>query len=180
MSGFGINTNILETNLINLGVIIGALIYLGGGFIGPLLDGRKERIFKDLREANERYERAQQALREAQSEFEQAQTNAVAIRTEAKTTAENLAAQMMTRCEQDVARFTSSTQVVINAEQEKIKRKIRSQFSQEVLRDAKSRLKNLLYVKPGVNLSESFSQHSNVVLSRHQTIIDGLIAKLDA
>lgn len=29
--GFGLNTNLLETNLINLGVVLGLLIYFGKG-----------------------------------------------------------------------------------------------------------------------------------------------------
>lgn len=29
--GFGINTNILETNLVNLAVVIGVLVYFGKG-----------------------------------------------------------------------------------------------------------------------------------------------------
>lgn len=29
--GFGLNTNILDTNFINLGVVIGVLIYFGKG-----------------------------------------------------------------------------------------------------------------------------------------------------
>lgn len=30
-NGFGLNTNLLETNLINLGVVLGLLIYFGKG-----------------------------------------------------------------------------------------------------------------------------------------------------
>jgi len=30
-NGFGLNTNILETNLVNLAVVIGVLVYFGKG-----------------------------------------------------------------------------------------------------------------------------------------------------
>ena len=45
---FGINTNILETNIINLTVVIGVLIYVGGDVLNSLLKTRKENILKSL------------------------------------------------------------------------------------------------------------------------------------
>ena len=42
--GFGINTNLLETNILNLSVVIGVLVYFGGDVLSSLLTNRKELI----------------------------------------------------------------------------------------------------------------------------------------
>ena len=53
---FGINTNILETNIINLTVVIGVLIYVGGDVLNSLLKTRKENILKSLTDAEQKYQ----------------------------------------------------------------------------------------------------------------------------
>ena len=38
--GFGLNLNLLDTNLINLGILIAVLLYFAPGFIGKILNER--------------------------------------------------------------------------------------------------------------------------------------------
>ena len=59
---FGINTNILETNIINLTVVIGVLIYVGGDVLNSLLKTRKENILKSLTDAEQKYQETLDAL----------------------------------------------------------------------------------------------------------------------
>jgi F-type H+-transporting ATPase subunit b len=70
--GFGFNTNILETNVINLAVVIAVVVSVVGDAVRELLKNRKETIINNLREAdnraNEALERdlAKAQLQEAQ------------------------------------------------------------------------------------------------------------------
>jgi F-type H+-transporting ATPase subunit b len=47
--GFGFNFDILETNLINLVIIIAVLFYFGRGFVGKILTERRSGIEGDSR-----------------------------------------------------------------------------------------------------------------------------------
>jgi F-type H+-transporting ATPase subunit b len=49
--GFGLNFDILETNLINLVIIIAVLFYFGRGFVGKILTERRSAIQEAIQEA---------------------------------------------------------------------------------------------------------------------------------
>uniref|UniRef100_UPI0030E5BB22 ATP synthase CF0 subunit I n=1 Tax=Acanthophyllum pungens TaxID=2603716 RepID=UPI0030E5BB22 len=79
---FGVNTDILATNLINLSVVIGVLIFFGKGVLSDLLDNRKQRILntiknsEDLRgRAIEQLEKARVRLRKIEIEADQFRVN---------------------------------------------------------------------------------------------------------
>nr|YP_009001989.1 ATP synthase CF0 B subunit [Puelia olyriformis]AEI70756.1 ATP synthase CF0 subunit I [Puelia olyriformis]AGH33769.1 ATP synthase CF0 B subunit [Puelia olyriformis]ULQ67390.1 ATP synthase CF0 subunit I [Puelia olyriformis] len=50
---FGLNTDILATNLINLTIVVGVLIFFGKGVLKDLLDNRKQRILSTIRNSEE-------------------------------------------------------------------------------------------------------------------------------
>ena len=52
--GFGINLNLFETNLINLVIVIGVLYWFLKGFLGGMLQRRRETILRDLEDAESR------------------------------------------------------------------------------------------------------------------------------
>nr|YP_010968081.1 CF0 subunit I [Airampoa soehrensii]WNM94457.1 CF0 subunit I [Airampoa soehrensii] len=79
---FGFNTDILATNLINLGVVIGVLIFFGKGVLSDLLDNRKQRILNTIRnseelrgKAIEQLEKARTRLRKVEKEADQFRVN---------------------------------------------------------------------------------------------------------
>nr|YP_009869437.1 ATP synthase CF0 B subunit [Allium schoenoprasoides]QGY74649.1 ATP synthase CF0 subunit I [Allium schoenoprasoides]QKJ81112.1 ATP synthase CF0 B subunit [Allium schoenoprasoides] len=79
---FGFNTDILATNLINLSVVLGVLIFFGKGVLNDLLDNRKQRILstignsEELRKgAIEQLERARARLRKVEMEAEEYRIN---------------------------------------------------------------------------------------------------------
>ena len=71
--GFGFNGNILETNILNLGVVLGIVVSLGGDTLRSLLSNRQEGISKNLQQADERAQEAKQRVLEAKSQLEKAQ-----------------------------------------------------------------------------------------------------------
>nr|YP_010411743.1 ATP synthase CF0 subunit I [Lophophora diffusa]URP30837.1 ATP synthase CF0 subunit I [Lophophora diffusa] len=86
---FGFNTDILATNLINLSVVIGVLIFFGKGVcagcllsLSDLLDNRKRRILNTIRnseelrgKAIEQLEKARARLRKVEIEADQFRVN---------------------------------------------------------------------------------------------------------
>jgi F-type H+-transporting ATPase subunit b len=80
--GFGINTNILETNIINLAAVVGIVVSFVGSNLTALLDERKKTILSNLEEANQRAIEAQEKLNAAKASLEAAKKKAQEIRQE--------------------------------------------------------------------------------------------------
>jgi F-type H+-transporting ATPase subunit b len=80
--GFGINTNIFETNIINLAVVVGIAISFVGNNLNALLEDRKKTILNNLQEANQRATDAQEKLNAARAQLELAKKKAQEIREE--------------------------------------------------------------------------------------------------
>jgi F-type H+-transporting ATPase subunit b len=70
--GIGLNTDILETGLINILALVGILIYAGKDFLGSLLEERKTTIVKGVQDAEDRLNEAQKRLNEAEKQLSQA------------------------------------------------------------------------------------------------------------
>jgi len=71
-NGIGLNTDILETGLINIVALLAILIYTGRDFLGSLLEERKTTIVKGVQDAEDRLNEAQKRLAEAQKQLNQA------------------------------------------------------------------------------------------------------------
>nr|ALO21347.1 CF0 subunit I of ATP synthase [Chlorogonium capillatum] len=80
--GFGINTNIFETNIINLAAVVGIVVSFVGNNLRSLLDDRKKTILYNLEEANQRALEAQEKLNNAKAGLEYAKKKAQLIREE--------------------------------------------------------------------------------------------------
>nr|YP_010993378.1 ATP synthase CF0 subunit I [Peucedanum dissolutum]WOZ10229.1 ATP synthase CF0 subunit I [Peucedanum dissolutum] len=79
---FGFNTDILATNLINLSVVLGVLVFFGKGVLSDLLDNRKQRILNTIRNSEElrggaieQLEKARTRLRKEEMEADQFRVN---------------------------------------------------------------------------------------------------------
>nr|YP_009765825.1 ATP synthase CF0 B subunit [Julbernardia globiflora]QIS96185.1 ATP synthase CF0 B subunit [Julbernardia globiflora]QSX28358.1 CF0 subunit I [Julbernardia paniculata] len=73
---FGFNTDILATNPINLSVVLGVLIFLGKGVLSDLLDNRKQRILKTIRNSEELREGAIEQLEKARARLQKVEMEA--------------------------------------------------------------------------------------------------------
>ena len=70
--GIGLNTDILETGLLNILALLGILIFTGRDFLGSLLEERKTTIVKSVQDAEDRLNEAQKRLNEAKKQLNQA------------------------------------------------------------------------------------------------------------
>jgi len=84
--GISLNTDILETGLINILALLGILIYTGRDFLGSLLEERRTTIVKGVQDAEDRLSEAQKRLVEAQKQLNQATIVISEIKNETVTT----------------------------------------------------------------------------------------------
>jgi len=80
--GFGINTDIFETNIINLAVVIAIVVSFVGNNLTAVLDDRKKTILNNLQEATQRALEAEEKLNQARTQLELAKKKAQEIRAE--------------------------------------------------------------------------------------------------
>jgi F-type H+-transporting ATPase subunit b len=84
--GIGLNTDILETGLLNILALLGILIFAGKDFLGSLLEERKATIVQGVQDAENRLNEAQKRLKEAKKQLDQANIVIVQIKKETVTT----------------------------------------------------------------------------------------------
>ena len=84
--GISLNTDILETGLINILALLAILIYTGRDFLGSLLEERRTTIVKGVQDAEDRLSEAQKRLVEAQKQLNQATIVISEIKNETVTT----------------------------------------------------------------------------------------------
>ena len=70
--GISLNTDILETGVINILALLAILIYTGRDFLGSLLEERRTTIVKGVQDAEDRLNEAQKRLSEAEKQLNQA------------------------------------------------------------------------------------------------------------
>jgi len=66
-----LNTDILETGVINISIVIGILFYTGKDFLGSLLKERKTIIIKSVQDAEDGLTEAKNRLKEAEKQLNQ-------------------------------------------------------------------------------------------------------------
>lgn len=142
--GLGFNTNILETNIINLAVVLGVVISFIGDALRSLLNNRKETILKNLQEADQRANEAQEKLNQARIKFELAQKKATEIKEQSILTAEQEKKQSIRQAEQDVLRLEELKQETLLFQQQKAVSEISQQVITLALKQVREKLNNRL------------------------------------
>ena len=84
--GISLNTDILETGLINIAALLGILFYTGRDFLGSLLEERRTTIVKGVQDAEDRLSEAKKRLVEAEKQLNQANIVISEIKNETVTT----------------------------------------------------------------------------------------------
>ena len=88
--GIGLNTDILETGLLNIIVVIAILVYTGKDFLGSILEERRATIINGVQDAEDRLSEAQKRLNAAEKQLSQANLIISEIRKETTTTKKTL------------------------------------------------------------------------------------------
>jgi len=133
---FGFNTNILETNLINLAVVIGVLVYFGKGVLTTILNNRKETILSTIRDAEERYQEAIEKLNQARTQLEQAKAKAEEIRVNGILQMEREKQELIKAADEDSKRLEETKNLTIRFAEQKAIVQIRQQVSRLTVKRA--------------------------------------------
>ncbi|MGB3311957.1 MAG: F0F1 ATP synthase subunit B [Nodosilinea sp.] len=127
--GFGVDFDILETNLINLVIIIGVLYYFGGKFLGKTLSTRQSAIKTDIVEAEQRKKEAAAALAEQQQKLAQAKEEAKRILAEAHTTAERSRDEILKQSHIDVERMRANAAQDLTSQEARVMRELQQRIA---------------------------------------------------
>ena len=143
-SGFGFNFDIIETNLINLGIIFVLLIVYGGKVVGNILSERRAKIEAEIKSADARAKESKDALAVAQKNLKEAQANAVNIRKEAEANAEKAKQAILAKGEQEVERLKATAAADLSSEQDRAIAQLKSKVVQMALSKVESRMGEVL------------------------------------
>lgn len=143
-SGFGLNFDLLETNLINLIIIIGLLIFFGRKTLGETLASRKAQIQSSIQEAEARKKKAAAQLAEQQQKIAQAKAEAERLIKDAHERAEAAKASILAQADKDIERLKSDAQRDLSSQQERILAELRQRVAELSLERVEARLKSEL------------------------------------
>jgi len=142
--GFGINTNLLETNVLNLAVVIGVLVVFGGDVLTSILNNRKELIVKSLNDAEEMFQEATAKLANAKAQLEIAKTKAEEIRAQGLVSSKLATANLLERAEEDIKRLEEAKQLSLRFEEEKAVEEVCERVRELALESALQKVKKRL------------------------------------
>ncbi|MCS5691117.1 F0F1 ATP synthase subunit B [Cyanobium sp. FGCU-6] len=134
--GFGLNLNPFETNIINLAVVIAGLVWFLRGFLGGILERRRQAILSDLQEAEQRLAAARSALADAQNGLGAAQQKAEQIRIDGKARAEAIHLDNQKRTVDEVARVKQGAQSDLANEASRVKSQLQRETALRAIEKA--------------------------------------------
>lgn len=142
--GFGLNLDLLDTNIINLVIIIAVLIVFGRKFLGKTLSDRRSEIEAAIGEAEERKRKASAALAEKQQLLAQAQTEAARIKANAEENAKAARETILEQAQRDIERLRNAAAQDLTSQQEKIMAELRQTVAEMAIQQVESQLKSEL------------------------------------
>lgn len=140
--GFGINFNILETNIINLAIVIGVLVYFGRDILGKALSDRSSQIEQSIVEAEGRVKEAAAELAKQQQSLAQAKAEAEKIKAKALETANAARDAILQQSEQDVARMKANAASDLETLQDRVLGELRQRVANLAVQRAEEHLRN--------------------------------------
>jgi len=150
--GFGLNLNLLDTNLINLVIVIGVLVWFLRGFLGGMLERRRQAILADLSDAEERLKTANAALAQAQSDLAAAQQKATQIQADGQARAAALRLESEQRTIEEMARLKQDAVADLNAEAARVTDLLRREAARQAIETALASLPGKLDAAAQANL----------------------------
>lgn len=135
-SGFGLNFNPFETNIINLVIVIAGLVWFLKGFLGGILERRRSAILTDLNDAEERLAAATTRLAAAQKDLAEAQVRADSIRSEGQARAEAIRLESEKRTVEEMARIRLDSASDLDAEAARVSGQLRREAARLAIEKA--------------------------------------------
>nr|ASM41912.1 ATP synthase CF0 subunit I [Alyssum gmelinii] len=141
---FGLNTDILATNPINLSVVFGVLIFFGKGVLNDLLDKRKQRILNTIRNSEELREGAIQQLENARARLRKVETEADQFRVNGYSEIEREKLNLINSTSRTLKQLENYKNETILFEQQRTINQVRERVFQQALQGAIGTLNSCL------------------------------------
>mgnify|MGYP000680396586 FL=1 len=106
--GFGLNLNLFETNVINWAVVIFGLYKFLPGFLGKMLQKRREGILLELKDAEDRLQKANAAFEKAKEDLSLAKEKAEKIKADSLKRSEAIRMESEKKAIEEMARIKQS------------------------------------------------------------------------
>jgi len=145
--GFGLNLNVFETNIINLAVVIFGLYKFLPGFLGSILERRRESILSELQDAETRLSEAKSALSKAKGDLSSAEQKAIQIRNDGQKRAEAIRLESEKRTVLEMARIKEGATSDLKAEVSRVSSQLRREAAQLAIEKALATLPKKLDAK---------------------------------
>ena len=118
-TGFGINTNILETNVLNLAVVVAILVYFGKDILSESLATRRKGILKNMQDSVEKKTQAMNNLTSAELKFDNAKLKSNEIRSQGIILAKQNSEKILQNMQENIKRLEDTKNFTIRFEEEK-------------------------------------------------------------
>lgn len=142
--GFGLNTNLFETNIVNLAILwFGLFSFLKDPLLSSL-DERKSKIQIAIQEAEEQLEEAKSRLQEAEKKSSQLKLVLDPIKADAENSAKNLKDSILAQGKNDIEAITVRAKGQIFSLESQIKGEIFSHVIDLALKRVQSQLETNL------------------------------------
>nr|YP_001876578.1 ATP synthase CF0 B subunit [Welwitschia mirabilis]B2Y1W1.1 RecName: Full=ATP synthase subunit b, chloroplastic; AltName: Full=ATP synthase F(0) sector subunit b; AltName: Full=ATPase subunit I [Welwitschia mirabilis]ABY26791.1 ATP synthase CF0 subunit I [Welwitschia mirabilis]AMA21051.1 ATP synthase CF0 subunit I [Welwitschia mirabilis] len=141
---FEFNTNILETNIINISVVLGVLVYFGKGVLSNLLDNRKSKILNTIQNSEELCKGATDQLEKARARLWEVEKRVDEIRVNGYLQIEQEKENLIKAASANLKQLEDSKNETIFFEQQKVIDQVRQQISYQALQKALAIMNNCL------------------------------------
>nr|YP_010420262.1 ATP synthase CF0 subunit I [Obetia aldabrensis]USG53812.1 ATP synthase CF0 subunit I [Obetia aldabrensis]USG97771.1 ATP synthase CF0 subunit I [Obetia radula]USG97856.1 ATP synthase CF0 subunit I [Obetia radula] len=141
---FGFNTDIFATNPINLSVVLGVLIFFGKGVLNDLLDNRKQRILKTIRNSEELRGRSLEQLEKARSHLRKVEIEADQFRVKGYSEIEREKLNLINSTSKTLEQLENYKNDTIRFEQQRAINQVRQRVFQQALQGALGTLNSCL------------------------------------
>jgi len=134
--GVSLNTDIFETNVINITLLAGGLFYLLSGALSDSLSERQQKILGAIQESEERLQESVTRLTESEGDLAQAAMLIDSIEIDAEQTAKQVKSSILNDGKSEIERLTSTAKAQIVT----IENRVRKQISDYVVTLALKRI----------------------------------------
>ena len=152
LSRISLNTDILETNVINISFLIAVLFNVVGGALKQSMRERKENILDKIQDAEQRLKEASERLLETKIQLDQSELIISKIKADKELTIQNIALTNKNRALEEVKRQANSTKLSIASKEQQFLREAKEEVSTMALANAFKFVQNNLKVRVQVDL----------------------------
>ena len=150
MNSLSINTDILETNLINITILVVILVQFVGGALTTSLADRKQKIIENVNDAEKRLAEAKERLSEANIQLAQTKVAIDKIVQELQTTKINVIKTGADKIYQEMLMQMKTSELAISLQEQKLLTQIKQQIITLAIKRVVTKLKQDLTISQHV------------------------------